>query len=148
MNSVKIPVDPATRQADALMFSLLEAAHALEARLENELALVGLSMSKLGVLTQLVEAEAPIALSALAARLSCVRSNMTQLVDRLEADGLVRRIDDPDDRRSVLAMVTPEGERRQAEGARQVEKVREGFVESVPAADRAVLARALAGITE
>lgn len=146
MNSVKVSPSSAAQDEEKMMFSLLGAAHALEERLEDELASVGLSMSKLGVLTQLVEAGTPLALSALAARLSCVRSNMTQLVDRLESDGLVRRVDDPDDRRSVLAMVTPEGEKRQADGARQLDKVREQFAESVPAADRAALARALAVI--
>ena len=35
---------------------------------------------------------------------------MTQLVDRLEADGLVRRVADPTDRRSVKAEITDEGQ--------------------------------------
>jgi DNA-binding MarR family transcriptional regulator len=34
------------------------------------------------------------------------------LVDRLEADGLVERRDDPEDRRSILATITDEGRRR------------------------------------
>ena len=128
------------------MFSLLGAAHALEDRLEHVLGQVGLSMSKLGVLTQLVEASEPLALSQLAARLSCVRSNMTQLVDRLEADGLVRRVDDPTDRRSVLAAVTRLGEQRQAAGARELAKVREEFTAALPPADRVALERMLAAL--
>ena len=128
------------------MFSLLGAAHALEDRIEQQLGQVGLSMSKLGVLTQLVEAGEPLALSELAARLSCVRSNMTQLVDRLEADGLVRRVDDPADRRSVLAAVTRLGEERQIAGAQELAKVREEFTAALPVADRVALARALAAL--
>jgi DNA-binding MarR family transcriptional regulator len=134
--------------AEQVMFSLLGAAHALEDRLEHALGQVGLSMSKLGVLTQLVEAGEPLALSELAARLSCVRSNMTQLVDRLEADGLVRRVDDVTDRRSVRAAVTKLGEERQAEGARELARVREDFGTALPPHDRAALARALAALTE
>ena len=42
---------------------------------------------------------------SLAERLTCAKSNVTQLVDRLEADGLVRRKLDPSDRRSRLAIV-------------------------------------------
>lgn len=103
-------------------------------------------MSKLGVLTQLVDAGTPLALSELAARLSCVRSNMTQLVDRLESDGLVRRVDDPADRRSVLAAVTDLGEARQAAGAGELAKVREEFTATLPAGDRAALTRALAAL--
>jgi DNA-binding MarR family transcriptional regulator len=38
-----------------------------------------------------------------------VKSNVTQLVDRLEADGLVSRAADPVDRRSRLAVVTAAG---------------------------------------
>ena len=132
--------------APEVMFSLLGAAHALEDRIEQQLGQVGLSMSKLGVLTQLVEAGEPLALSELAARLSCVRSNMTQLVDRLEADGLVRRVDDPADRRSVLAAVTRLGEERQVAGAQELAKVREEFTAALPVADRAALARALAAL--
>jgi len=41
--------------------------------------------------------------------LSCVKSNVTQLVDRLEADGLVSRAADPNDRRSRLAVLTDAG---------------------------------------
>ena len=130
--------------APEVMFSLLGAAHALEDRIEQQLGQVGLSMSKLGVLTQLVEAGEPLALSELAARLSCVRSNMTQLVDRLEADGLVRRVDDPADRRSVLAAVTRLGEERQVAGAQELAKVREEFTAALPVADRVALARARA----
>jgi DNA-binding MarR family transcriptional regulator len=136
---------PAAIEGDQ-MFSLLGAAHALEARLEERLGQVGLSMSKLGVLTQLVESDKALPLSELAARLSCVRSNMTQLVDRLEGDGLVRRVDDPADRRSVLAEVTDLGRSRQVAGADELTKIREQFSQLLPAADRAALGRILAAL--
>ena len=57
-------------------------------------------------------------LSQLAARLSCVKSNITQLVDRLEADGLVSRAGDPADRRSRLATMTAAGRKACDEGLR------------------------------
>src|SRR5919201_5191219 len=37
---------------------------------------------------------------------------ITGLVDNLERDGLVRRVDDPSDRRSVYAEITPQGRER------------------------------------
>jgi DNA-binding MarR family transcriptional regulator len=37
---------------------------------------------------------------------------MTGLVDHLERDGLVERVPDPDDRRSVRARLTPAGKER------------------------------------
>jgi DNA-binding MarR family transcriptional regulator len=126
--------------------SLLAAAHTLDDRLDRALGEVGLSMPKLGVLTHLVEAGEPLTLSALADRLSCVRSNITQLVDRLEADGLVRRVADPNDRRSIRATLTPLGEERQVAGAKQLTSVQEGFAKAIPATDREALIRALAAL--
>ena len=129
-----------------LMFSFLQAAGALEERLENALETVGLSLAKLGVLSFLVEAGEPLTLSQLAARSCCVRSNMTQLMDRLESDGLVRRVDDLTDRRIVRATLTPLGEERQAAGARQMELVQDWFEASLAGVDRAALGRALAAL--
>jgi DNA-binding MarR family transcriptional regulator len=145
-NSATAAEKAAPAVAPEVMFSLLGAAHALEDRLEQQLGQVGLSMSKFGVLTQLIDAGSPLALSELAARVSCVRSNMTQLVDRLESDGLVRRVDDPADRRSVLAAVTRLGEERQAAGARELARVREEFTAALHPSDRTALARALAAL--
>lgn len=89
--------------------ALIEAARTLEARLEQALAPLQLSLAKFGVLRCLAHAQRPLPLSAIAQRQKCVRSNMTQLTDRLETDGLVRRVDDPQDRRAVLAEPTAAG---------------------------------------
>ncbi|HTV00417.1 MAG TPA: MarR family transcriptional regulator [Luteitalea sp.] len=89
--------------------ALIEAARTLEMRLEQALAPLQLSLAKFGVLRCLVHEARPLPLSAIATRQRCVRSNMTQLADRLEADGLVRRVDDPNDRRAVLAEPTEAG---------------------------------------
>jgi DNA-binding MarR family transcriptional regulator len=71
---------------------------------------------------------------------------MTQLVDRLESDGLVRRVDHPADRRSVKASITEEGRQRQAAGAEQIAKLHEEFSENVNPADRAAVARMLSAL--
>jgi DNA-binding MarR family transcriptional regulator len=47
-----------------------------------------------------------------------VKSNVTQLVDRLEADGLVARTLDQSDRRSRLAVITPAGRTAHEQGTR------------------------------
>ena len=90
----------------------IQSLHAVEARLEASLEPLGLSLAKFGALAQLAAAGEPLPLSTLAERRACVRSNITQLVDRLEADGLVKRSDDPRDRRSVRAELTDEGRAR------------------------------------
>jgi DNA-binding MarR family transcriptional regulator len=128
------------------MAALLEAAHALEARLEEALGRVGLSSPKYAVLSKLAEAGEPLTLSELAARVCCVRSNMTQLVDRLEAEGLVRRVDDPDDRRVVRAALTPLGKEKQADGAREMERIQSRFAATLPKIDRETLERLLSAL--
>src|ERR1700730_18676835 len=101
----------------AVASAMVQAAHRVEARLEEALAGVGLSIAKFETLSILVSQDRPISLSELAAKLVCVRSNVTQLVDRLETEGLVKRTDDPSDRRAVRAEVTALGRKRQAGGA-------------------------------
>src|SRR5476651_926811 len=93
----------------ALTFLHLDAARAVEARAEGALSEVGLSLAKLGALRHLVLAAEPLSLSHLAERHCCGKSNVTQLVDRLEADGFVTRVPDPDDRRTIRAAVTASG---------------------------------------
>ncbi len=100
-----------------ITYAILHAAQLIQDRLEQALGEVGLSVAKNSALAKLAEAERPLTLSELAAQLSCVRSNITQLVDRLEADGLVRRVDDPADRRSVRAELTELGVESQRAGA-------------------------------
>jgi DNA-binding MarR family transcriptional regulator len=100
------------------MFALLHAANAVEGFVEARLSAVGLSIPKLAALNRLVEAGDSLPLGQLAERLACVKSNVTQLVDRLEADGLVERAPDPNDRRSRLAVLTDRGRSAYTEGAR------------------------------
>ena len=98
---------PATKPAR--LFALLHAADAAQSEVEASLNTIGLSLAKLAALRVLHEAGESLPLGQLADRLSCVKSNITQLVDRLEADGLVARAPDPNDRRSRLAVTTPAG---------------------------------------
>ena len=128
---------------DQVMFSLLAAAHSVEQRLEEAMEEVGLSSAKFSALTHLVHAGEALSLSECAKLMTCVRSNITQLMDRLEAEGLVKRVDDPNDRRGVRASVTPLGFERQATGAKQLAKVQKEFAKTLAGADRDTLARVL-----
>jgi DNA-binding MarR family transcriptional regulator len=145
MNDVEVTEASATLSG-SVMFSLLEAAHALEARVEAALARVGLSSAKYTVLAKLARAGEPLTLSDLAAQVSCVRSNMTQLVDRLEAEGLVRRVDDPEDRRMVRAALTKLGEEKEAAGAEQMGRIQSQVAAVLTKADRGALERALSAL--
>jgi DNA-binding MarR family transcriptional regulator len=99
------------------LFAVLHASSVLESRLEARLSEVGLSLAKLAALHQLTVAGESLPLGQLAERLACVKSNVTQLVDRLEADCLVNRTADPNDRRSRLAVLTPAGRTAYSKGS-------------------------------
>src|SRR5262245_8232441 len=108
--------DPSAPRASSPVFGILDAARSLEARLEATMAESGLSMAKFGILKTLALADRPLSLTELASCQQCVRSNITQLVDRLEGEGMVRRVDDPTDRRSIRAELTSVGRERFAAG--------------------------------
>src|SRR6266446_1016180 len=108
---------------EKIAYSLIHAAHSIEAQFDKALAAVNLSVPKFAALSVLVAEDQPVSLSELAEKLTCVRSNVTQLVDRMEADGLVKRTDDPTDRRGVRAELTKLGRKRHAAGLRVVNKV-------------------------
>jgi DNA-binding MarR family transcriptional regulator len=93
------------RQAWALLFELMHA------HMRNFPALAAefeLSPVQAHVLRSL--GEAPLAMSTLATYLSCDASNVTGLVDRLEARGLVARKSSEQDRRVKMLVLTEAGE--------------------------------------
>jgi DNA-binding MarR family transcriptional regulator len=132
---------------DCFVPALLAAAHRIEERLETELAATGLSAAKLRVLTQLVRAGKPLAISELAESQRCVRSNITQIIDRLETNGLVRRVHDPVDRRVVRAQLTARGRERQQQGADVFHALQAELTAALSASDRESLKRSLAGLS-
>jgi DNA-binding MarR family transcriptional regulator len=114
----------ASRPVD--LIALLHTAYAAQAEVEAKLSALGLSLPKLLALKALSDAGESLPLGQLAERLSCVKSNITQLVDRLETDGLVAREADPADRRTRLAVLTAAGRKACKDGARlQLETERE-----------------------
>lgn len=134
---------PTIKPAAHFSLALLHAAQNVGDRLDGALNALGLSMAKQSALTQLAEAGEPLTLSELASRLSCVRSNITQLVDRLEGDGLVRRVDDPQDRRSVRAELTQIGMEKQRAGARAMANVQDELSKLLSGTDMSALENAL-----
>jgi DNA-binding MarR family transcriptional regulator len=125
------------------VIQILSTLHGVETRLEEALEPLGLSLAKLGALSQLVEAGEPLPLRALAERCACVRSNITQLIDRLEADKLVVRADDPRDRRSIRAELTARGRARQAAGVQALEQAEREVLGRLSARQREELIKLL-----
>jgi DNA-binding MarR family transcriptional regulator len=126
--------------------TLLHAAYAAEADVEAKLAGIGLSMAKLQALKALSAAGESLPLSQLAERLACVKSNITQLVDRLEADGFVERQSDPNDRRTRLAVLTAPGRRACMEGVKLQQEAERALLGGLSPTESQQLAALLAKV--
>jgi DNA-binding MarR family transcriptional regulator len=124
------------KQEHDLLATVIHAAGVIQDRLEAALEPTGLSVAKLGALRHLAEANEPLPLGQLAERIACVKSNVTQLVDRLEADALVRRVPDPSDRRSIRAEITEQGRARFEAGMAAFESAEEALVSELDLTDR------------
>ncbi len=133
-------------ESSRVMAVLLQIARVLEKRLEDGLEAVDLSVAKYSAIKHLALAGEPLPLSELASRMVCVRSNITQLMGRLEADGLVQRLEDPRDRRCVRAELTRLGRERHTAGAQRVRQVQDEMAETLRGLDYAALERALAAL--
>jgi DNA-binding MarR family transcriptional regulator len=97
----------------ACIHRLMMASKSVVMRLNAELERAGLSSARLWALMPLAHSKGPVSIGYLATMMGCGKSNATQIVDRLEADGLVQRVADPEDRRSVLVQLTDMGRQRQ-----------------------------------
>jgi DNA-binding MarR family transcriptional regulator len=95
----------------AIIGRILHLARHLERNIEVRVAEVGLGIEALDVLATLRRAGPPFQLtpSQLFRSLLLASSTMTNRIDRLEDAGLVVRKPAPNDRRSVLVGLTPEG---------------------------------------
>lgn len=123
----------------------MRAHHAVGTRLDDVLVGHGLSVAKLGVLRQLAGGALP--LGALAQRQSCVRSNITQLIDRMESEGLVRRLPDPDDRRVTLAEISDSGRARLQQGLAAQDEAERALLRDFSPADVVTLVGLLGRLT-
>ncbi|MFB6841447.1 MarR family winged helix-turn-helix transcriptional regulator [Streptomyces sp. NPDC056361] len=101
----------ATSRTDPLTLEVVELIGTVVARYYEEYeqaaaqhALTGAQARVLGLLSL-----DPLPMRRIAQKLKCEPSNITGIVDRLEARGLVERHPDPDDRRVKLAVPTTEG---------------------------------------
>ena len=105
------------------LFALMRMAYAAQTHADSTLNDLGLSVAKVVALSVLKDAGESLPLGQLADRLSCVKSNITQLADRLEADGFINRAPDPKDRRSRLAVLTTAGRRACDEGIPLLDRI-------------------------
>lgn len=112
-------------------------------RLVTQRAGIEVPYAQVRLLAQ-VEEQGPARISTLAAADHCSQPTMTTQVQRLEAEGWVRREPDPADARAVLVTITPAGADALRHARRRRADVVAPHVAALDAADRDVLVDATA----
>jgi MarR family 2-MHQ and catechol resistance regulon transcriptional repressor len=100
--------DPSVVAALRVYVKLLRASKAVLARVEPRLAAEGLTATQLGVLEVILHL-GPLSQRELGRKVLTSAGNMTDVIDKLEGRGLVRRTRPPEDRRSVRVELTAIG---------------------------------------
>ena len=132
-----------TEGALGLLALLIKSGRVAESRLDQALGSAGLTFVKWRMLDAIVKAQSPVSLGKLAEHLNCVKSNVTQLTDRLEAEGSVRRVSDPGDRRSILMELTESGRNMHKAGYEALESTTSAIFSSSNEEQRNSLRRLL-----
>jgi len=100
--------DPDVEQAIRVYVKLLRATRAVTGRVEPAVAADGLTLTQFGVLEGLLH-KGPMTHRDLGRKVLTSAGNMTDVVDKLEARGLVRRVRAAADRRQVRVELTEPG---------------------------------------
>jgi DNA-binding MarR family transcriptional regulator len=145
--SVPSPHDPRLNAWRTFLYAHAQVRRQLERELQAEQAM-GLGEYEL-LLFLAYSDHRRLRMSELADLLSLSRSGATRLIDRLEADGLVRRTSCDTDRRGQWAELTEEGYGRlRTASPTHLRGVAEHFLDRIPASDLDELSRILDRVIE
>lgn len=143
--SEPLPFDPVERAGDSwakhypeageltyasmrAVTSIMRAQQILIAGLDADLRPFGLTFSRYEALILLTfSSSGALPLSKIGERLQVHATSVTNVIDRLEASGMVRREPNPRDGRGTLAVITDEGRRIAGEATQQLHKNRFGL---------------------
>jgi MarR family transcriptional regulator, 2-MHQ and catechol-resistance regulon repressor len=100
--------DPTVIESLRMYVKLLRATKAVLARLDRRLSAEALTLTQLGVLEGILH-KGPLTQRELGRKVLTSAGNMTDVIDKLETRGLVRRTRVAADRRSVRVELTPAG---------------------------------------
>jgi MarR family transcriptional regulator, organic hydroperoxide resistance regulator len=138
-----------TIRDERLLYLMSRAAHALKNHLKREFSAAGVRVSpaQMGILFLLLEQDRR-PMGELGRLLDVDNSAITGLVDRMEKEGILRRIPGTADRRQNLITITPAG-RKEAQKAARVSHdtnnaMKNGFTEQ----EMEVFARVLSGLSK
>jgi DNA-binding MarR family transcriptional regulator len=129
------PIDEARHQWDhrwsslssdqmAAATSIMRAQQLVLAAVDEALKPFELTFARCEVLLLLAfSRQGMLPLGKIGPRLMIHQASVTNLIDRLEIQGLVRRVPHPKDGRTTLAKITPEGRRLALEGSKAVNEI-------------------------
>jgi DNA-binding MarR family transcriptional regulator len=137
-------VDDGDHMALRLWLRLLSCTNRIEAPLRSRLReRFGGSLPRFDLMAQLDRHPDGLKMRELSERLMVTGGNVTGLTDRLVAEGLVERRDDPDDRRACTVRLTREGRRQFRFMAREHERWVATLFDGLDASAQAELFRLL-----
>jgi DNA-binding MarR family transcriptional regulator len=141
MNSRPLPFDPIVRAAElweerigpsgvmAAVTSIMRVQQILQSAVDSALRPYGLTFARYEALVLLTfSRRGSLPMRVMGERLQLHPTSVTNIVDRLEADGLVKRIPHPTDRRTTLAEITESGRELRAKATEAVTAVDFGLV--------------------
>jgi len=119
------------------LFSFLHAAHEITDALDGALSETSLSAVTLEALSDLADAREPLAPRELARRLGCTFAEMAELLDDLDAQGLIER-------RGTGVGLTALGQESQRSAAERVRAAQQEITAAMSGVDASALQRTLA----
>ncbi|MGH3494493.1 MAG: MarR family winged helix-turn-helix transcriptional regulator [Sciscionella sp.] len=133
MTPTALPFDPIARAAEnwenrigpsttmAAVTGLMRVQQIVQSAVDGALKPHGLTFARYEALVLLYfSRQRNLPMRVMGERLQLHPTSVTNIVDRLEADGLVRRTPHPTDRRATLVEITQDGLRRRAEATAAV----------------------------
>ena len=108
----------------------------------------GTTLPRFDLMAQLERHPEGVKMNELSRLLMVTGGNVTAIVDQLEDEGLVERVDQPADRRAFLIQLTRAGGRRFAEMAREHEEWVVGLLEGMSRRELDELLRLLARVKQ
>jgi DNA-binding MarR family transcriptional regulator len=140
MTALPLPFDPIARAAGlwedrigpsgvmAAVTSVMRVQQILQSAVDTALRPHGLTFARYEALVLLYFSRTgSLPMRVMGQRLQLHPTSVTNIVDRLEADGLVRRVPHPTDRRTTLVEITDTGRARRAEATEAVTSVEFGL---------------------
>jgi DNA-binding MarR family transcriptional regulator len=128
-----VAIEPCT------LFSFLQAARVMTDTLDGALSETSLSAATWEALSELADAREPLAPRELARRLSCTFAEVAELLDALDAQGLIER-------RGTGVGLTPLGQESQRIAAERVRGAQQEIAAAMATVDASALERTLAAM--